>query len=166
VAIDPRVERPEWGGITRFTWNRGHWSLQNGAIHAHTAEDADAWTGHAYLRDVTVTADLTPLAGRSHLVAARVQGTSRFYAAGIENGEAVIVKQDHGTTVLARAPYDAAAGQPLVVSLTARGEELSLAIDGQQLLTATDGAFRYGQAGLRMASAGRMTVQRLEVVEL
>jgi len=166
LAIDPRVEKQEWGGITRFTWNRGHWSLQKGVIHAHTAEDADAWTGNAYLRDVTVTADLTPLAGKSHLVAARVQGTSRFYAAGIENGEAVIIRQDHGATVLARLPYEAGPGTPLVVSLSAKGEALSLSINGQQLLAATDGAFRYGQAGLRMASAGRMTVQRLEVLEL
>jgi len=166
LAIDPKVEKQEWGGITRFTWNRGHWSLQNGVIHAHTAEDADAWTGNGYLRDATVTADLTLLAGKSHLVAARVQGTSRFYAAGIENGEAVIVKQDHGATVLVRAPYDVKPGAPLVVSLTAHGENLSLSINGQKLLTATDGAFRYGQAGLRMASAGRMTVKRLEVTEL
>ena len=49
LAIDPKLEKPEWGGITRFTWNRGHWSLQDGVIHAHTAEDADAWTGNAYL---------------------------------------------------------------------------------------------------------------------
>jgi hypothetical protein len=166
VAIDPKVEKQEWGGITRFTWNRGHWSLQNGVIHAHTAEDADAWTGNGYLRDATVTADLTPLAGRSHLVTARVQGTSRFYAAGIENGQAVIVKQDHGATVLARVAYDAKPGTPQVVSLTAQGETLTLSINGQKLLTATDGAFSYGQAGLRMASAGRMTVQRLEVIEL
>ncbi|MGN6486690.1 MAG: ADP-ribosylglycohydrolase family protein [Devosia sp.] len=166
VVIDPAVEKPEWGGITRFTWNRGHWSLQNGVIHAHTAEDADAWTGNAYLRDVTVTADLTPLAGQSHLVAARVQGTARFYAAGIENGEAVILRQDHGATVLTRTPFSAAPGQPLALSFTAKGDTLTLAINGQQLLTATDGAYRYGQAGLRMASAGRMTVQRLEVIEL
>ena len=24
-----------------------HWTLQDGAIHAHTAADADAWTGNA-----------------------------------------------------------------------------------------------------------------------
>ncbi len=166
VAIDPKREQQEWGGITRFTWNRGHWSLQDGAIHAHTAEDADAWTGNAYLRDVTVTADLTPLAGRSHLVAARVQGTSRFYAAGIENGEAVIVRQDHGATVLARVPFAAEAGKPLQLAFTAKGESLSLSIDGREVVAATDGQYRYGQAGLRMASAGRMTVSRLEVVEL
>ena len=59
----PKSRSQEWGGITRFTWNRGHWTLQDGRIHAHTAEDADAWTGNAYLRDVTVTADIEPLAG-------------------------------------------------------------------------------------------------------
>ena len=46
------------------------------------------------------------------------------------------------------------------------GDELTLAVDGKHMLSATDSQFRYGQAGLRMASAGRMTVGRLEVVEL
>ncbi|OEO31072.1 hypothetical protein VW23_018065 [Devosia insulae DS-56] len=166
LAIDPKTEKQEWGGITRFTWNRGHWSLQDGVIHAHTAEDADAWTGNGYLRDVTVTADLTPLAGKSHLVAARVQGTSRFYAAGFQDGEAVILKQDHGTTVLAWAPFVVKSGEAHKLALTVVGDKLTLSVDGKALVSATDGQFRYGQAGLRMASAGRMTVARLEVVEL
>ncbi|MDB5505402.1 MAG: putative rane protein [Devosia sp.] len=163
VIIDPKLENPEWGGITRFAWNRGHWTLAEGVIHAHTAGDADAWTGNAYLRDVTVTADLTPLAGVSHLVVARVQGTERFYAGGFEGGEAVIVREDHGATVLARAPFVAEPGRQYVVALTARGETLSLSIDGVEIVTATDSTFRYGQAGLHMASAGRMTVARLVV---
>jgi hypothetical protein len=166
LAIAPKIEKQEWGGITRFTWNRGHWSLQDGVIHAHTAEDADAWTGNGYLRDVVVTADITPLAGKSHLVAARVQGTSRFYAAGFENGEVVIVKQDHGTTVLARAAFPIKPGEVHKLALTVVGDKLTLAVDGKDVLSATDGQFSYGQAGLRMASAGRLTVARLEVVEL
>jgi hypothetical protein len=166
LAIDPKAEKQEWGGITRFTWNRGHWSLQDGVIHAHTAEDADAWTGNGYLRDVTVTAELTPLAGKSHLVAARVQGTSRFYAAGFENGEAVIVKADHGTVLLAKAPFPITPGAVHRVALTVVDDRLTLSIDGKDVITATDGQHRYGQAGLRMASAGRMTIARLEVVEL
>lgn len=166
LAIDPKLEKQEWGGITRFTWNRGHWSLQNGAIHAHTAEDADAWTGHGYMRDVTVTARLTPLAGASHLVSARVQGTSRFYAAGFEDGAAVIIKHDHGREVLARVPFERQLGVPVTLALTVRGDELVLAVDGAEVARARDGAFAYGQAGLRLGSAGRMSVERLEVVEL
>ena len=166
VAIDPSVEAQEWGGITRFTWNRGHWTLQDGRIHAHTATAADAWTGNAYLRDVAVTATLTPLAGRSHLVAARVQGTSRFYAAGLEGDEAVILREDHGTTILARIPFAREHGRDYRFALTATGDALSLSIDGKDVLAATDATFRYGMAGLRMGSAGRMTIARFEVEDV
>jgi hypothetical protein len=157
------VEAQEWGGITRFTWNRGHWTIQDGAIHAHSARDADAWTGNAYLRDVTVRAEITPLSGRSHLISARVQGTSRFYAAGFEGDEAVIVREDHGTSVLARAPFTAEAGRRYRLELEVNGEQIVLRVDGEELLHASDGAFRYGMAGVRMASAGRLQVHRLEI---
>jgi hypothetical protein len=163
VVIAPAVETQEWGGITRFTWNRGHWSLEDGAIHAHSARDADAWTGNAYLRDVVVKAELTPLAGQSHLVSARVQGTSRFYAAGLEGGEAVILRQDHGTTILARTPFTAEAGRRYAIEFEVRAAALTLRIDGKEMLTATDSTYRYGMAGVRMASGGRMQVHRLEV---
>jgi hypothetical protein len=163
VLIDPKLEKMEWGGITRFTWNRGSWTLADGAIHAHTASDADAWTGNAYLRDVTVIAELTPLFGNSHLVSARVQGTARFYAAGFEGDEIVILKQDHDTTVLARAPFLRELGRSYRLALTAIGDRLAVSVDDKELLTAADDAFRYGMAGLRMASAGRMTVSRLEI---
>ena len=166
VVIDPEIEKQEWGGITRFTWNRGHWTIADGRIHAHSAADADAWTGNAYLRDVKVTAEVTPLAGVSHLVVARAQGTSRFYAAGFEGDEAVILREDHGTNVLARAPFAREIGREYMLSLIAKGDTLSLGIDGKHILTATDTTFRYGMAGLRMASAGRMSVGRLEVEEV
>jgi ADP-ribosylglycohydrolase len=166
VVIDPTLEAQEWGGITRFTWNRGHWSLQDGRIHAHTATDADAWTGNAYLRDVKVTAALRPLAGASQLVAARAQGTSRFYAAGFEGGEAVILREDHGTTVLARGAFAREVGREYRVEFSVIGEELALSVDGAPLLSVTDGSFKYGMAGLRMASAGRTSVGWFEVEEL
>ncbi len=166
TVIDPAKEVLEWGGITRFTWNRGHWSLQQGRIHAHTASDADAWTGNAYLRDVSVNADLRPLSGASHLVVARAQGTSRFYAGGFQNGEAVILAENHGTTILARAPFKAEYGRDYQVNLTVTGDRLALSIDGSLVLEAEDQTFGYGMAGLRMASAGRMSIGRLEIVEL
>jgi hypothetical protein len=163
VVIDPAIEKQEWGGVTRFTWNRGHWSIQDGAIHAHSAKDADAWTGNAYLRDVRVKAEITPLAGRSALASARVQGTSRFYAAGFEGDELVIVRENHGTTVLARAPFAVAHGQRYALELSVIGDQITLKIDGREVLTASDAMFRYGMAGVRMASGGRMQVHRLEV---
>ncbi len=165
AVIDPAKEVHEWGGITRFTWNRGHWSLQQGRIHAHTATDADAWTGNAYLRDVSVAAELQPLSGASHLVVARAQGTSRFYAAGFENGEAVILLENHGTTILARSPFRIEYGRSYGVDLTVEDGKLTLSVDGERVLQADDATLSYGMAGLRMASAGRMSIGRLEVAE-
>lgn len=165
AVIDPAKEVHEWGGITRFTWNRGHWSLQQGRIHAHTATDADAWTGNAYLRDVSVIAELQPLSGASHLVVARAQGTSRFYAAGFENDEAVILLENHGTTILARSPFRIEYGRSYAVDLTVEGGKLTLSVDGERVLQVDDATLRYGMAGLRMASAGRMSIGRLEVAE-
>ncbi len=165
AVIDPAKEAHEWGGITRFTWNRGHWSLQQGRIHAHTATDADAWTGNAYLRDVSVTAELQPLSGASHLVVARAQGTSRFYAAGFENGEAVILLENHGTRVLAHKPFSIEYGRSYALDLTVEGGKLTLSVDGERMLQADDATLKYGMAGLRMARAGRMSIGRLEVAE-
>jgi hypothetical protein len=163
VVIDPNVEKLEWGGVTRFTWNRGYFTMEDGRLHVHTASDADLWTGNAYLRDQRVAAAITPLAGASHLVSARVQGTSRFYAAGFHDGEAVIVKQDHGATVLAKAPFELGLGREYQVELKVIGDKLTLSVDGKELLSAADGAYRYGMGGLRIASAGRMSVGRLEI---
>lgn len=166
LRIDPKVEVQEWGAITRFTWNRGHWTLQDGRIHGHAARDADLWTGHYYARDVTVTADLRPLAGASHLVTARAQGTERFYAAGFQDGQAVILRHDHGRTVLASVPFTAETGRTYRVELTARGRDLTLRVDGAEVARANDGTFAYGQSGLRLGATGRISVGGFAVTEL
>lgn len=165
LQIDPKVETQEWGAISRFTWNRGHWTRQFGRIHGHAADDADMWTGHYYARDVTVSADMEPLAGASHLVTARVQGTGRFYAAGFENGEAVILKQDFGKTVLARAPFTPEPGRTYAIALEANGAALTLSVDGKALLTASDETFAYGMSGLRIGQPGRMAISSFSVIE-
>jgi hypothetical protein len=65
--------------------------------------------------------------------------------------------------VLARVPFAAETGRRYALEIEVRGELLVLRVDGQQVLTATDGTFGYGMAGLRMASGGRMQVHRLEI---
>ena len=165
TVIEPATETQEWGAISRFTFNRGHWTIQDGRIHGHTAGDADMWTGHYYARDVVVSADMRRLAGASQLVTARVQGTGRFYAAGFGGDEVVILKEDFGTTVLARAPFKPETGRSYQFAFTLKGGRLSFAVDGQELLTASDGTYEYGMAGIRMASAGRMSMGRIEIAE-
>lgn len=165
LDIDPKVETQEWGAISRFTWNRGHWTKQFERIHGHAATDADIWTGHYYARSVMVSADIEPLAGASHLVTARVQGTGRFYAAGFESGEAVILRHDFDKTVLARAPFTPEPGRSYGIALEANGTKLTLSVDGNALLSATDDTFAYGMSGLRLGQPGRMAISRFTVAE-
>lgn len=165
TTIDPAREAQEWGAITRFTFNRGHWTLQDGRIHGHTASDADLWTGHYYARDLVVSADIRRLAGRSQLLTARVQGTGRFYAAGFAGDEVVILKEDFGTMVLAQAPFKVETGRSYRFAFSVVGDRLRFSIDGRELLSASDGAYDYGMSGIRMASAGRLSVGRIDITE-
>lgn len=164
--LDPRHLVEEWGTILQCTWNRGRWTLEGDAIQGHTATDADLWTGNLYATDQAVTARLTPLAGRSHLVAIRAQGTARFYAAGLQDGELVLLREDFGTEILARAPFEAPPGEEVEVTLEAVGDRLRAQAGDGPALEAACGRFRYGMAGLRMAGPGRMRVSRLEIREL
>jgi hypothetical protein len=164
TRIDPAREAEEWGSVSRFSFNRGKWGLAGGRINGCTDRDADLWTGHPNAADQRVTAVVEPLSGDSHLVTARAAGARRFYAAGIESGRAVIRAEDFGDTLLAEAPAPAASG-PIELCLEARGDRLSLRIDGDEVLTATDTCHPRGMAGLRMGAPGEIACSRFEIEE-
>jgi hypothetical protein len=65
--------------------------------------------------------------------------------------------------VLAKAPFTLELGRDYRVELRVIGDKLTLSVDGKEVLTATDATYRYGMGGLRIASAGRMSVGRLEI---
>jgi len=165
TRIDAAREVAEWGAISRFSWNRGSWSLHNGRIIGQTEDDADLWTGNAYARDVTVAADVIPQEGQSHLLSVRAQGAGRFYAAGFDGQRVVIVRHDFGDTVLAQAPFTWSHGQPAHMAFSAIGDRLELRLNGQPVLEARDDAYAYGMCGLRMAAPGRMSVGTIEITE-
>jgi ADP-ribosylglycohydrolase len=165
TRIDPAREVEEWGAISRFSRNRGSWGLKDGRISGQTENDADLWTGNAYARDVSVSADVIAQQGESHLLSARAQGTGRFYAAGFDGQCVVIVRHDFGDTVLAQAPFAWSHGQPARMVLGVIGDRITLDVDGQRLLEARDDTFAYGMCGLRMGAPGRMSVGVFEIAE-
>lgn len=165
TQIDPARLVEEWNAISGFTWNRGYWKLEDGRITGLTADDADIWTGHLYARDVTVTADICPHAGSSHLVTVRAQGTSRCYAAGFKDGKAVIFKDDFGTTMLAETPFETVQGRSYHLGVDATGDRITLTVDGTGVLEANDAGFAYGQCGIRMDSPGRISVGTITIQE-
>lgn len=169
TVIVPARERQEWGAVSRFSFNRGAWTLEDGHIVGRATRDGDLWTGHSFAADQRVTAHVRRLAGESHLVSLRVAGARRFYAAGIENGRAVILAEDFGRTVLAEAALGAdslaASGADDVLQFEARGETLTLSVNGRDILQARDDRHRQGMAGLRLAGPGEIVCSRFEIEE-
>jgi len=73
-------------------------------------------------------------------VAARVTGLRRCYAALLRtDGTLQLVKALDGDTILAEAPFAWEPGRIYNVELTVRGANVSVTVDGQRLLRATDG---------------------------
>ncbi|WP_420006835.1 ADP-ribosylglycohydrolase family protein [Arenibacterium sp. LLYu02] len=165
TRIEAAEEVEELGSISRFSWNRGHWSRAGAVIHGHSATDADLFTGHYYARDYAIRAEIRCPSGRAHLVTARALGTSRFYAAGFVDGEAVILREDFGTTVLATTPFAITPEQSYALTFTLEGRQLCLSVDGTPLLQVEDDTFAHGMVGLRLGSAGRIELARLEITE-
>lgn len=166
TTIIPAQETQEWGAISRFTWNRGAWKLEDNQITCLTADNADLWTGHAYATNYITRAKIIPLAGESHLLSARAQGAERFYAAGFDGGRLVILHEDFGSKILAEIPMSMTHGEEYLLEFAVHGHDLNLSLNGKLMLSATDETFAYGMAGLRMGSAGRMSASFFEIEEV
>ena len=165
TRINPALEAEEWDAISRFTWNRGNWRLSDGHITGLTDSNADLWTGNSYARDQKITAKITPEAGNSHLLSLRAQGAERYYAAGFEDDCIVILAEDFGTEILAKAPFTRVLGQEYSICASAFDNKVTLSIDGKLVLEATDQRFAFGMSGIRMSSAGRISVGIIEIEE-
>lgn len=165
TRISPATEAEEWGSISRFSFNRGAWSLNGPKIVGATETDADLWTGHHFATDQTVTAVISRTAGDSHLVVARASGAARYYAGGIVNGRAVILAEDFGTTQLAQSGLVGDIKDPVTLTLSAVGDQLSLSINGDQILTVQDTRHARGMAGLRIGTTGQIACHCFDIKE-
>ena len=78
-------------------------------------------------------------------------GDIRFYAAGFEGGEAVIVQRGPRHDCAGEGAFQPESRAELSARAKGDGRQADFIIDGNPILTAIDGTFRYGMAGLRMA---------------
>ena len=154
IAIKKQCKN--FAAITPFSMDGGAWDVYGGTLNLLCGGPAFAYTGSYYARDYVCSAPVTPLHGESHLLLCRAQGTQRGYLAGLDGaGRAVILKNDFGLTELARCPFPWERDRTYRLELRCAGEEIALLIDGQQVLSARDGAFRYGMFGCGSRNMGR-----------
>ena len=82
--------------LSQFTRLKGIWHIINGALHAHTNNFADVYSGDWEWKDYTVESTITPKSGSWHGIRFRVQGAMRSYAAVLTNKGLELFKQVDG----------------------------------------------------------------------
>lgn len=160
-ALDMSIQRREFGEITPFSCNDCTASLDGDALRLRMPEDplalgGQAFTGNYYARDGETEAAVTVLSGSGGGLILRGQGTRRYYALGFAGaGKAAICRYlDGERTVLAQTEFPWREGEEHRLLARARGEELSLLVDGQEVLRARDGRLAWGMTGACQPGAG------------
>ncbi len=165
-TIDISKQKKEFASITPFSHNHGAWEIENGLMQAMCLEHAEAMTGSYFMRDVRVTGKIMPHTGVSHLVSARVQGALRGYYGGFTKDGVAILCNNSGMQSLATCPFEWQYNREYTVELLAKGDSLTLWVDGRQLLHADDSTHAYGMAGYAMYALGRSSFGNLTIEEL
>ena len=158
----------EFQSVLPFAQNRGAWHVENGHISALSIGYAEAWTGNYYMRNVRVTGVITPGNGGSHLIVLRAQGTRRSYLLGFDGVGIAAILMRRGADVLrlAQTHFDWRLDQTYTLTAIAKDAELTLLVDGQQVLSVRDDTLKYGMAGYALYDTGRAEFGDLSVTEL
>lgn len=112
--------------------------------------------------DYRVRATLTAHLAQSFGIAARVQGLRRYYALLItRDGQAQLVRELDGTTVLAQADVNLAFYKPYAFELCVTGDHLTAAIDGAALFDVHDAGRLDGGGIALLVEEGRISSDRV-----
>lgn len=166
-SVDFGKQRINFGCVTPFAHNHGAWSIVGDAMHLMTAEPSEAYSGNYFAKDYSVTINVNPQNGPSHLVAVRAQGAMRGYHAGFDGaGNVSLFLNDFGYTKLASASFEWKHNQSYDVQLTAQGSSFTLSIDGQVVLTHSDDTFAYGMYGVSTRDTGRTLFRNVRFADI
>lgn len=170
--IDLSQQQKEFGSITPFSHNHGSWELvksDKGVVEMEVMalEHGEACTGNYFAKDIRVEGSATLHRGGSALISVRVQGARRGYYGGFHNGQLGIFKHEKGLfTALAGKAFACELERTYALVLEARGDSLSLTLDGKRVLEADDSAFGYGMVGYAVYEGGRVGFGSLRVKEM
>lgn len=169
-TVDFSFQREEFSQLTPFSFNDCAGKREADAMRL-TAEalpymsGAQAYTGNYYLRDTAVAASVSVESGGSGLVLLHGQGTRRYYALGFSApGECAALRYEDGTVIkLAAAPFAWQPGREYALRAEAKGDTLTLSVDGTPVLEAHDGRYPYGMPGLGFTGAGTALWRNLHI---
>jgi len=162
-AIDFTKEHMDvWNGLHRevsqFTYLKGLWYLENGALNGSCSDFGEAYTGNVCFRDYSFAATMQPLLGGWHGINFRVQGAVRSYALVLVEGNKLkIMKNENGYSTLCEANYPWECGGRYRFTVKAFGNEFVVSSDNQELLRHTDmnKPYLYGAVGASLCHGSR-----------
>ncbi len=164
IAISKQLT--EFGSITPFSVDHGAWSKSDNRLSLMCYEPSFAYAGNYYSDDYSVSTEIIPYNGTSHLVLIRAQGAMRSYAGGLsENGTLSIYKNDFGWKKLVNCKYEWQQEETYRITMTARGNKITLILNGKEMLSIEDNDYAYGMFGCGSLSVGRVSFGDFSIEE-
>jgi hypothetical protein len=165
-----RTKEEVWTGLHReirqFSKLKGLWYLEGGYAHLSCADFGEVYTGRHDWRDYTASFTIRPLTGHDHYVNVRVQGALRSYAAGFtEGGRLVFEKNENPYRHLAEVPFAWEPGKDYRITVTARENHFTVAVDGKEYISYTDSDSPYlsGCAGLSVRRGSHCALKDIKI---
>lgn len=135
---DTEVWNPMCLGVSQFSRLKGHAYLQDGWLNLSCGDFGEMYTGRHDWTDYAFAGDMQPVTGERCYLNVRVQGAMRSYRAGFDGQRLVLDKNLNGYCRLCEAPFRWEPGKAYRIEVTARGEQLTVSVDGEPLLACAD----------------------------
>lgn len=161
-----------WNGlhqeVPQFARLKGHTYLEGPYLSLSCADFGEMYTGHHLWKNYALSCTLKPVTGEIHLIQARVQGAMRSYAAGFYgNGKVALLKNENGYSALEEREFPWEAGKEYRLTLSVQGDEITLSMDGNQLLKWKDQEpLKQGCAGIAVQKGSHCLYRDWEVRSL
>lgn len=161
-----------WNGlhqeVPQFARLKGHTYLEGPYLSLSCADFGEMYTGHHLWKNYALSCTLKPVTGEIHLIQARVQGAMRSYAAGFYgNGKVALLKNENGYRALEEREFPWEAGKEYRLTLSVQGDEITLSMDGNQLLKWKDQEpLKQGCAGIAVQKGSHCLYRDWEVRSL
>lgn len=152
--------------ISQMTKLKGLMYLADGQLNLSCADFAEAYTGRHDFCDYKATFFFTPVTGAANQVNVRVQGALRSYAfALLDGGQAAILKNENGYSVLAQTSFPWEAGKEIAVAVTVNGNHITAEIEGMTLDAADESEHPYlvGALGVSVRNGSHSRYRKIVV---
>jgi ADP-ribosylglycohydrolase len=153
--------------VSQLTHLKGYWNLLEKKLSGSCADLGESYTGDPEWTDGVFDCVLTPVSGGSHRFLFRVQGGARAYGAELNAHGLSLLKNNEKWETLQTVPFAWGLGEDVVLSVTLKGNSISIEANGKHLLSYSDPqALKKGQIGFGVAGGSRCLFDKVHVKPL